>query len=304
MATTDLPDVTMSDSSGPGGSDDGDTGSAAAPTRHRVDVVVWLSSGWLAIVVFAALAAPWLPLRDPSNDIDYEAVATGPSSDHWLGTDQLARDILSRLAWGGRVSIIAGLGSVLIGILIGGCIGLVAGYFRGSIDGALSWVIDVLLAFPGLVFALAIAAYLGPSLTNVTIAIAVIMIPGFARVARAATISAAERDFVLAARSLGEPHRRILFGELLPVVWPTIATYSFVAFAIAVIVEGGLSFLGLSVPPPTPSWGSMIAGGRSKLDGAVHVSLFPAIALFLTVLSLNMLGERFGDAKNSRGVQL
>jgi peptide/nickel transport system permease protein len=267
-------------------------------------MLLLVSAGWLGLVVTLAVFAPWLPLRHPSKDIDYYAVAAGPSAEHWLGTDELGRDMLSRLVWGARVSLVVGVGSVAAGALVGTTLGIVAGYFRGRVDALISWLVDVLLAFPALVLALAIAAYLGQGTGNVTLAIAVVAVPAFTRVARATTMSYTERDFVVAARSIGERNHRILFGEVAPNVAPTISTYAFVAVAVAIVAEGGLSFLGLSVAPPTPSWGSMIAGGRRELDRAAHVALIPALVMFFTVLSLNLLGERLRDRLDLREVKM
>jgi peptide/nickel transport system permease protein len=190
------------------------------------------------------------------------------------------------------VSLVVGLGAVALGLLIGGTMGLIGGYLRGRLDGAIVIVIDVLLAFPMLVMAIAITAYLGQTLWWVTVAIAIGSIPAFARVLRATALSVSERDYVRASRSLGASHVRVLREDVLPNVTPVVATLSCIAVAVAIVAEGGLSYLGLGVPPPQPSWGAMIAGGRTVLATAPHVSLEPAAVLFVTVLAFNLAGDR------------
>jgi len=232
-----------------------------------------------------------LPLASPS-DMDLLARRAGPSADHWLGADALGRDILSRLVFGARISLTVGLVAPLLGLVIGGTLGMLAGYFRGLFETLVVGGIDVLLAFPPLVLALAITTYLGQSVLNITITLGVLSIPGLTRVARAATLTFAEREFVTAARALGASHGRILMRELLPNIALPLIAFFLLAVAVIIVVEGALSFLGLGVPPPAPSWGGMIAEGRDSLDTAPSIAFLPASTMFLTVLAFNMVGDR------------
>ncbi|HTV88441.1 MAG TPA: ABC transporter permease [Stellaceae bacterium] len=254
-------------------------------------LLFWLAIGWLAVVAAAAIGAGWLPIGSP-DAMDLLARRAGPSAAHWLGTDDLGRDMLSRLVFGARISLSVGLIAPLIGLAIGGCCGMLAGYFRGRFESLVVGGIDVLLAFPPLVLALAMTTYLGASVLNITITLGILSIPAFARVTRAATLALAERDFVTAARSLGAGHARILLRELLPNVALPLGAFFLLSVAVVIVVEGALSFLGLGVPPPTPSWGAMIAEGRESLDTAPSIAFLPAGAMFLTVLSFNIVGDR------------
>lgn len=264
--------------------------------KGKLGLLGWLCTGWLALVVGSAVLAPVLPIADP-NEIDFTVSPhEAPSSNNLLGTDEQGRDIVSRLIWGSRVSLTVALGVIFLGMVIGGLIGLVAGYFGGRIDTLLMSVVDILLAFPALILLIALTAYLGgPGLRNVTLGIALVSIPAFARISRATTLAFANREFVLAARTAGATNARIITREILPNVMFPIAAFALLVVAIAIVAEGSLAFLGLSIPKPDPSWGSMIDGGRSVLTqrGILHVSLFPAIVMFLTVLSVNFLGDRF-----------
>ena len=258
---------------------------------RRGRLIFWLAVGWIVVVGSAAIAADWLPLASPS-DMDLLARRAGPSADHWLGADALGRDILSRLVFGARISLTVGLVAPLLGLVIGGTLGMLAGYFRGLFETLVVGGIDVLLAFPPLVLALAITTYLGQSVLNITITLGVLSIPALTRVARAATLTFAEREFVTAARALGASHGRILIRELLPNIALPLIAFFLLAVAVIIVVEGALSFLGLGVPPPAPSWGGMIAEGRDSLDIAPSIAFLPASTMFLTVLAFNMVGDR------------
>jgi peptide/nickel transport system permease protein len=270
---------------------------------RRSDFAFWLPLAWIAIVAAAAITADWLPLASPS-DMDLLARRAGPSPDHWLGTDALGRDILSRLVFGARISLIVGLIAPLLGLVIGGGLGMLAGYFRGRIETSVVGGIDVLLAFPPLVLALAITAYLGQSVLNITITLGILSIPSLTRVARAATLSFAGRDFVTAARALGAGHGRILLRELLPNIGLPLIAFFLLAVAVIIVVEGALSFLGLGVPPPSPSWGGMIAEGRDSLETAPSIAFLPAAAMFLTVLAFNLVGDRLRASTDPRQAAL
>jgi len=215
-----------------------------------------------------------------------------PSADHWLGTDSFGRDVASRLVFGARTSLTVGLIAPMIGLLVGGTAGMLAGYFRGWFDTLVVGAVDVLLAFPALVLAIAVTAYLGQSLLNLTLILGVLGIPAFARVARAATLVFAQREFVTAARAVGATHTRILVRELLPNVILPLAAFLLVGVAITIVVEGAVSFLGLGVPPPQSSWGIMISEGRESLESAAWLAFTPATMMFLTVLAFNLVGDR------------
>lgn len=216
-----------------------------------------------------------------------------PSSLHWLGTDTLGRDTFSRLVYGGRVALTVGIGAIAVAMLIGGTIGLLAGYYRGPAETVMMTAVDILLAYPALVLALAIVAIRGQSLFNVCFAIAVVGIPAFARIARAATLTYAEREFVTAARVMGAKNSRILVREILPNAILPVLAFALVAVAIAIVAEGGLAFLGLSVKIPTASWGSMIKDGYDAIQDRPLVAVTPAFWMFLTVLAFNLLGDKF-----------
>ena len=246
--------------------------------------------GWIVLIGLAAVLAGVLPIASPT-DMDVLARRAPPSAQHLLGTDQLGRDELARLIYGARISLTVGLLAPVIGVTVGGCLGMLAGYFRGRLETLTVAGVDVLLAFPPLVFALAVTAYLGQSVLNLTLVIGVLGIPAFTRVARAVTLSLSEREFVTAARALGATHTRILLRELLPNVALPLLAFFLLGVAVTIVVEGALSFLGLGVPPPAPSWGSMIGEGRESLDLAPWLAFLPAGFMFATVLAFNIVGD-------------
>jgi len=265
---------------------------AAAPARRRRSLgpLFWAAIGWIALVFAVVILAPVLPLPSPI-DMDMLERRAPFSVEHWLGTDGLGRDELARLIFGARFSLIVGLCAPVIGLTIGGALGLLAGYFRGRFEALVVGSMDVLLAFPPLILALAVTAYLGQSILYLTLIIGVLGIPAFMRVARASTLTLARREFVIAAEALGATHLRILLRELLPNVMLPLIAFFLLGVAVTIVVEGALSFLGLGVPPPIPSWGSMIGEGRESLDVAPRIAFMPAIAMFLTVLSFNLIGD-------------
>lgn len=261
-----------------------------AQKKRALGPMFWLALAWLGVVFAAAILATVLPLDDPSK-MSLIARRQGPSLAHWLGTDHLGRDMLARVIHGGRVSLAVGLIAPFLGLLAGGALGLLAGYFRGWFETMAMGAMDVLLAFPALVLALAIIAFLGQSVVNVTVVLALLTVPAATRVTRAATLTFAQREFVVAARALGATHLRIMLRELLPNVVLPLLVFQLIAVAVIIVAEGTLSFLGLGVPPPTPSWGAMMGDGREQLDVAPHISFVPAIVMFLTVLSFNLIGD-------------
>jgi peptide/nickel transport system permease protein len=265
---------------------------AVTPVRRqrRVGALFLASVIWIAVVALGAIFADLLPIPSPTY-IDMLGKRALPSAEHWLGNDQLGRDVFSRLIHGGRISLTVGLLAPVIGVTVGGALGMLAGYFRGRFEIFVTGGVDVLLAFPPLVFALAVTTYLGQSVLNITLVIGILGIPAFTRVARAVTLSLSEREFVTAARALGATHTRILLRELLPNVALPLVAFFLLGVAVTIVVEGALSFLGLGVPPPAPSWGSMIGEGRESLDIAPWLAFMPATVMFLTVLSFNIVGD-------------
>lgn len=253
--------------------------------------MVWISVGWLVLLSLSALLADVLPLADPA-DTRAGIPLSIPTGQNWLGTDQLGRDLLSRTIYGARVSIVVGVAAVLISSFVGGIIGLAAGYFRRRLEIVSIFGADVLMAFPTVLLAASIVAFTqSRGLVTVVGAIALIYLGPTIRIVRALTLSIATREFVLAARSLGATNARVLRREIAPNVIPTLLSMMIVAVAGAVVAEGGLAYLNLSVAPPTPSWGSMIAAGQPKLDESLYPVLIPGGALFLTVLSLTLIGD-------------
>jgi peptide/nickel transport system permease protein len=260
----------------------------------------WLAVGWLSLMAFVAVFADILPFQDPLAP-DPTQAHEGPGIGHWFGTDSLGRDMLARVAHGAQVSLTVAVTSASVACIVGGSLGLVAGYFGGRRETWIMAVMDAILAFPSLVLALALTAFLGPSLRNTIVAIGLLAIPVFARIGRAQTLSYKKREFVLAAEAMGAKHGRILRREVAPNVAPSLVTFALVAAALAILVEGSLSYLGAGVPPPAPTWGGIIAAGQGDLARAPHASLIPAAVMFLTVVSLNTAGERLRVRYDSAG---
>ena len=253
--------------------------------------------GLLIIVAFALMAifAPSLAPYDP-NKQSLTQLLQPPNAQHWLGTDELGRDILSRILYGARVSLSVGIISVGIALVIGVVLGLISGYFGGWTDTLIGRGTDALLAFPALVLALAITSALGPSLTNAMLAIGVVGIPIYVRLTRGQVLALKEREFVEGERVAGASSPRIIFRHILPNVTSPIIVQASLGVAFAVLAEAGLSFLGLGVQPPTASWGSMINTGKNYLEMDPWVAIVPGIAIFLTVLGFNFLGDGIRDA--------
>ncbi|MCG5212783.1 dipeptide/oligopeptide/nickel ABC transporter permease/ATP-binding protein [Streptosporangium sp. KLBMP 9127] len=258
---------------------------------RRLGWTFWLSAGWIGLLLLAAIFADLLPL--PRYDETLAgAPQSGPSPAHPFGTDGLGRDMLSRVVYGARVSLGVGIGAVLLGLVIGAPFGLIAGYRRRAADAVIMAVNDIALAFPALVFALAVVAFAGAGLSNVLIVLGVLGVPAWTRLIRGATMAFAEREFVVAARALGARDSRILLREIVPNVALPASSYAFIGMAVAVVAEGGLAFLGLSVQAPTPTWGGLINEGRGIMETAPHIVLAPSFVMFLTVLSFNLVGDR------------
>lgn len=266
---------------------------AAAPPKKRGGwgPGFWLALGWLTVILLASLTADWLPLKDAFSN-DYAAASAGPSADYWLGADALGRDVLARLVLGARVSLLVGVSAVVLGMLVGSSLGVLAGYLRGRFERVVTSLTDALLAFPALVLLLGLTAVLGRTVVNITIGLALVSIPAFVRLARASTLQVAGHEYVTAAVSAGARRGRIIWREIVPNVAPATLAYAFIIVAVVIVAEGSLSFIGLGAPPPTPTWGAMIAEGRSELESAPHITLIPSAALFLTVFAFNVIGDR------------
>ena len=263
--------------------------------NRRLGPLFWIAVGWLVLVSLLALLAPWLPIKDP--DAYYlvrgERPPYAPSATHWFGTDQDARDMFARTIFGARVSLVIGFVAIAFGMLVGGTTGVVAGYLRGRTDRIVSFVFIVFLSFPSLVLAILITALLDRGLVTIALTLGVLAVAPVGRLARATTLSFAEREFVTAARAIGAGDRRIIIRELLPNVVIPMGALALLGMAVAIVAEGGLAFLGLSVEKG-PTWGKLIliGAGSRELEKSPWIAFGPIIILFITVLSLNYAGDR------------
>jgi len=249
--------------------------------------------------ILIALCAAWIAPNDPLAT-SWSAVRKAPSSAFLFGTDELGRDVFSRVVWGSRASLLVGFSSVCISMLLGVPIGLLAGYVGGWTDGIVSRLTDAMLAVPFLILAITMAAFLGPNLTNVMIALGVSATPVFIRLTRAQVLTVKVEDYIEAARAVGNPHWRIAFRHVLPNVLPPLIVQSTLAIAAAIIAEASLSFLGLGQQPPAPSWGSMLNTAKNYVDSAPWMAIWPGLSIFLLVVSLNLLGDGLRDAFDPR----
>jgi peptide/nickel transport system permease protein len=250
-------------------------------------------------VIALALFAPWIAPYDPLAT-SWSLVRKAPSAAHWFGTDEVGRDLLSRIIWGARASLSAGVIAVAIAVGVGVPTGMVAGYVGGWTDALISRLTDAMLAIPFLILAIALAAFLGPSLGNAMIAIGVTATPIFVRLARGQVLAARAEDYVEAARAVGNPPIRILLRHILPNILPPVMVQATLAVAAAIIAEASLSFLGLGQQPPAPSWGSMLNTAQRFLTQAPWMAIFPGLAIFLTVLAFNLFGDGLRDAMDPR----
>ena len=250
---------------------------------------------FIALAVLAPLVAPYDPLAT-----DWLQVRKAPSAAHWFGTDEIGRDVLARIVWGSRASLLAGLVSVSLALAAGVPLGLVSGYLGGAVDGTLMRLIDAMLAIPFLILAIALAAFLGPSLSNVMIAIGVSQTPIFARLTRGQVLAVKHEDYIEAARAVGNPHRRIVLFHIFPNIVPPLLVQATLAAAAAIIAEASLSCLGLGQQPPAPSWGSMLNTAKNFMSQAPWMAVWPGLAIFSLVLSLNLFGDGLRDALDPR----
>lgn len=268
-----------------------------AKLRHNKSAMV--GAGIVSFFVIIALLAPVLPIPGPA-ETDWGAVRKAPSAAHWLGTDEIGRDVLSRMIWGAQASLLAGVVSVVIALAVGIPLGVLAGYCRGWTDAIISRITEALLAAPFLILAIALAAFLGPSLTNAMIAIGLSAVPIFIRLARAQTMQVVTEDYVEGAHAVGLSHPAIITRYVLPNIVPPLLVQATLTIATAIIAEASLSFLGLGQQPPSPSWGSMLNTAKAFLEQAPWMAMWPGIAIFLVVLGFNLFGDGLRDALDPR----
>jgi ABC-type dipeptide/oligopeptide/nickel transport system permease subunit len=283
------------------------SGAAPGPSEARVRLrrlwrLKWglAAAALLLLIIASAALAPWIAPRDPlAVDIRHRlappAWLAGGTRDNILGTDQVGRDLLSRVVYGGRVSLVVGVAAVLISASLGVLLGLGAGYIAGRTDAIIMTVINVMLTFPFILLALAVIAVLGPSLVNMIVVLGVADWPLYARVVRAETRSIRERDFIAASRALGLGHLRIVFRQILPNLVSTIVVIATLQVARVIILESFLSFLGLGIQPPTPAWGNMLGEGRVYMLNSWWIAAFPGLAIFVTTLAINLMGNALRD---------
>jgi peptide/nickel transport system permease protein len=262
--------------------------------KRKLGLGFWISIGWIGLITSLAILAPLLTeagiLQDPYK---LTRKLLPPSPEHWLGTDDLGRDTLSRLIWGARVSLTVGVASIALGLLFGVTTGVVSGYLKGWVDSSLMTAMDIILAFPALLLALSIIGFSGQkTIPYISLAIGVVSIPAIARLVRANTLSFREREFVLASRTLGASHGRILAREILPNVVPPVVSFSVIGIALAISAEAGLAFLGVSVELPTATWGGMINAARPQMQNYPLQVFIPCAVLTITIMAFYLMGDR------------
>jgi glutathione transport system permease protein len=261
--------------------------------KQRVAVV---AGTFVAVLVALAILAPWIAPYDAENFFDYDSLNALPSLKHWFGVDPLGRDIFSRILVGSRISLTAGFVSVAVGAIVGTALGLAAGYYEGLWDRVIMRVCDVLFAFPGILLAIGIVAILGGGMVNVIIAVAIFSIPTFARLVRGNTLALKHLTFVEAARSIGASDWTIVTRHIFPGTIPAVVVYFSLRIGTSIITAASLSFIGMGAQPPMPEWGAMLNEARADMMTSPHVAIFPSLAIFLTVLAFNLLGDGLRDA--------
>jgi glutathione transport system permease protein len=264
--------------------------------KFRKQHVAVIAGLFVVLLVVLAILAPWIVPYDAENFFDYDSLNAVPSAKHWFGVDPLGRDILSRILMGARISLAAGFFSVAAGAVVGTAMGLVAGYYEGWWDRLIMRLCDVLFAFPGILLAIGIVAILGGGMTNVIIAVAIFSIPTFARLVRGNTLSLKHLTFVEAARSIGASDWTIVVRHIFPGTIAAVVVYCSLRIGTSIITAASLSFIGMGAQPPTPEWGAMLNEARADMMTSPHVALFPSLAIFLTVLAFNLLGDGLRDA--------
>ena len=263
--------------------------------RFRKQKVALVALFVITLLVLMAVFAPFVAPYDMAAP-DYNAVLEGPSAAHWAGTDAYGRDIFSRIIWGSRISLAVGFLSVTLGALGGVTLGIVSGYFGGWVDSVIMRFCDLLLAFPGILLAIAVIAVLGPGITNVIYAVAIFSIPVFARLARGTTLQLKRTVYVDASRAIGVGPWTIMLRHILPGTLPNVIVYFSMRIGTSILTAAALSFIGLGAQPPSPEWGAMLADGRTYMGVADHLTLFPGIAIFVTVLAFNLFDDGLRDA--------
>jgi glutathione transport system permease protein len=264
--------------------------------KFRRQKVALVAGAFVALLVVIAVLGPWIVPYDAENYFDYDQLNARPSPQHWFGVDALGRDIFSRIVMGARISLAAGFVSVAVGAIIGTFLGLLAGYFEGWWDRVIMRICDVLFAFPGILLAIAIVAILGGGMFNVIVAVAIFSIPTFARLVRGNTLALKHLTYIEAARSLGASDATIISRHIFPGTISAVIVYFSLRIGTSIITAASLSFLGLGAQPPTPEWGAMLDAARADMLTAPHEAIFPALAIFLTVLAFNLLGDGLRDA--------
>ena len=289
--------------------------------KNTPGISFWFSITWIILTIAIAFCADFLPLPEYDH-MDWDNPAASPGtrveksvtnnngeqinekSIYFLGTDTMGRDIFTRLIFGTRISLIIGLVVPVIGLIIGGTFGILAGFYRGKLETAIMAIMDIILAFPGIVLMLAITFFLGPGIENLVIALGILVIPAFSRVARANTLKFAQSEFVQAARMMGQKDVVIMCFEILPNILIPMIAYALMLVGYMIMAEGVLSFLGLGVPAPVPSWGGMIADGKEVLGEAPFITLLPSFIMFLTVLSFNLISDYLRNLVDTKEGQL
>ena len=264
--------------------------------KFKRQKVALAAGGFVLLLVVVAVLGPWIVPYDAENYFDYDKLNARPSAAHWLGVDALGRDIFSRIVMGARISLAAGFASVAVGAIVGTVLGLLAGYFEGWWDRVIMRICDVLFAFPGILLAIGIVAILGGGMANVIVAVAIFSIPTFARLVRGNTLALKHLTYIEAVRSLGASDTTIIARHIFPGTVSAVVVYFSLRIGTSIITAASLSFLGLGAQPPTPEWGAMLDAARADMLTAPHEAIFPAIAIFLTVLAFNLLGDGLRDA--------
>jgi glutathione transport system permease protein len=264
--------------------------------KFRKQHIAVAAGVFVLVLIALAIAAPWIVPFDAENFFDYDKLNNPPSLAHWFGVDPLGRDIYSRILMGARISLTAGFVSVALGAVVGTLMGLVAGFYEGWWDRAIMRICDVLFAFPGILLAIGIVAILGSGMTNVIIAVSIFSIPTFARLVRGNTLALKHLTYIEAARSIGASDLTIVLRHIFPGTISAVVVYFSMRIGTSIITAASLSFLGMGAQPPTPEWGAMLNEARADMMTSPHVAIFPAIAIFVTVLAFNLLGDGLRDA--------
>ncbi|HEY7945270.1 MAG TPA: glutathione ABC transporter permease GsiD [Casimicrobiaceae bacterium] len=264
--------------------------------KFRKQRVAVAAAVFVLLLVVVAIIAPWIVPYDAENFFDYDSLNALPSLQHWFGVDPLGRDIFSRILMGARISLTAGFVSVAVGAVIGTVLGLIAGYYEGWAERIIMRICDVLFAFPGILLAIGIVAILGGGMANVIVAVSIFSIPTFARLVRGNTLALKHLTFIEAARSIGAPDRTIIARHIFPGTIAAVVVYFSLRVGTSIITAASLSFIGMGAQPPTPEWGAMLNEARADMMTSPHVAIFPSLAIFLTVLAFNLLGDGLRDA--------